>query len=90
MKISICPKCERSIPQHLIQPMLVNGRHEYVCPVCALEMINHLHMLPDSEPFRGPIARANFVEACEYIKSSGQNLSKDMCKAEKSSRRVGI
>lgn len=86
LKTGNCPKCSRSLPDHLIGPICVNGRHETICPLCALQRINHLHRFPRSEPFRGPNATANFLEACAHLKATGQHISANMRKAAEASR----
>ena len=67
-----CPQCEKDLPEHLLQPLMVNGAHtEPMCPICALGIINKTHGINRKE-FAGTQAQEMLREAKKHVRSTGQ------------------
>jgi len=65
-----CSQCNRSFPEHLLQPMIRSAGNLYdVCPLCALKIRNKEHGLPEDTPFTGEIARMFWQAAKDYVDS---------------------
>lgn len=71
-----CPECDKKFPSHLIQPMYIvnvegieSGYHS-ICSLCALEITNNIHGMPEGTPFRGEMAQALYEETVEYARKN--------------------
>ncbi|MBA7539989.1 hypothetical protein ES705_32278 [subsurface metagenome] len=66
-----CTECDRVFPAHLISPLraMIGGQESenWVCPMCALRLINEIHGLPEGRPFHGKGARELHAEALTYV-----------------------
>ncbi len=62
-----CTMCNISFPSHLINMLFVNGKYIKSCPLCAQEIVNKTHGLPEGTPFRGEIAQDILEEAIEFL-----------------------
>jgi hypothetical protein len=71
-----CQCCDRDFPDGLINEMAVGDasglRYAWLCPPCALVMVNEAHGLPPGTPFRGPNAARLHAEALAHLKATGQ------------------
>jgi hypothetical protein len=63
-----CPNCHNTFPSRLFAPMMTSAGAVTLCPICALEVRNELHGLPEDTPFQGEVARAMYEEALTYVK----------------------
>lgn len=66
-----CSKCKLQFPEHLIQSMAVTPHGQplaylKICPICALQLTNHLHGLNRTD-FDGPLARDLLRQARQFI-----------------------
>ena len=62
-----CPRCRKTFPSALIQPMHTpRGSHD-LCPSCALKERNHAHGLPKDTPFKGTVARQMHKQALAWL-----------------------
>ncbi len=62
-----CETCPNEYPDHLVQPMYIQGQYFIVCPLCALTIRNAIHGLPATMPFHGEQAKKDYDEACVFL-----------------------
>ncbi len=62
-----CELCPNEYPDHLVQPMCIQGKYVIVCPLCALIIRNNIHGLPATTPFQGEQAKRDYDEACVFL-----------------------
>lgn len=80
--MKLCEECANKFPEHLVQPMCIQGQYVIVCPLCALIIRNATHGLPATTPFQGEQAKRDYDEACvflgeQYLKGRDGNDSED-------------
>ena len=71
--IATCTACDREFELRMIQEMVTSDGNYFVCPICALEIRNKMHGLPDGTPFRGEQAKALYYDALAYLHETGQD-----------------
>jgi len=67
-----CPECREDFPEELFWPLSIidKGRTETLraCPICAREIMNNVHGLPEDTPFLGELANDLYDKAVRWRK----------------------
>lgn len=71
--IQTCTMCDREFKTNMIREMVTSEGNYFVCPICALEIRNKMHGLPEGTPFRGEMAQGLYDDALVYLRETGQS-----------------
>ena len=73
MMLGMCFKCGWNFPQYLIAVMgarFSDGvvRELYLCPICTLQILNHLEGKPEDAPYTDPASIQAYETATQFLK----------------------